>query len=411
MTRRSPPRWSRRQLLASGAGLAASLGLPRRARAGSASQNLIIWWNNGGWDPTFVFDPHFEVAGFDRDPNSTQATAGGIPFADAESRPAVRTFFERWGSRSCVVNGISVGSISHDGCSRLVLTGLRVHGADVGTLVATQSLGSRPLPFISLGGPRYPGQHGEVLTPVGPVLSGFIQDTEPVNADIDAAREALLLDYIQEEAALRTGTHQPSLDTWAQAVERMRVLRQRPELLNIGTDPTDEERIAMGVDLLAARMCSVLGLQAPLPTLVRWDSPDDNQRNQERAFESSFSHLNDLLTTLATTENEDGPLLDHTTVLVLSEMGRTPHLNGSMGKDHWPYTSAMIVGAGVGGGRVVGASNEFLVAEDVDFSAGEASSSGSVLFPQNLVAGVLQSFDIDPGDHLPGIVPFTAWQD
>ena len=409
MTRPSLHRWSRRQILASGAGLALSLGFPRRVLAGSASRNLIIWWNNGGWDPTFVFDPHFEANGLARDPNSTLASAGGISFADAESRPAVRAYFERWGHRSCVINGLSVGSISHDGCSRLVLTGVRVGGADLGTLVASQSLGSRPLPFVSLGGPRYPGQQGEVLTPVGPLLSGFVQDTEPAHADIDATREELLLEYIQREAELRT--NQPYLDSWSQAVERLRVLRQQPDLLNIGANPTEEELISMGIELLATQTCSVLGLQAPLPSLVRWDSHDQNQENQEQAFESSFSHLDTLLTTLATTEDGDGTLLDHTTVLVLSEMGRTPRLNPSMGKDHWPYTSAMVVGAGVGGGRVVGVSNETLVVQKVDFSSGASSSSGSTLFPQNLVAGVLQSFDIDPGGPLPGVAPFTAWQD
>ena len=35
----------------------ASLGVPRRARAASPRKLLVVW-NGGGWDPTFVFDPH-----------------------------------------------------------------------------------------------------------------------------------------------------------------------------------------------------------------------------------------------------------------------------------------------------------------------------------------------------------------
>jgi len=57
---------------------------------------------------------------------------------------------------------------------------------------------------------------------------------------------------------------------------------------------------------------------------------------------------------------EGGSLLDQTTVLVMSEMGRTPIHNAAIGKDHWPVTSAMLVGAGVAGGRVVGATDDEL---------------------------------------------------
>ena len=34
-------------------------------------------------------------------------------------------------------------------------------------------------------------------------------------------------------------------------------------------------------------------------------------------------------------------LAEETVVVVLSEMGRTPGINGTDGKDHWPWTSAM----------------------------------------------------------------------
>jgi hypothetical protein len=36
-----------------------------------------------------------------------------------------------------------------------------------------------------------------------------------------------------------------------------------------------------------------------------------------------------------------------TLMLVLSEMGRTPSSLPTLGKDHWPVTSAMLLGAGV----------------------------------------------------------------
>ncbi len=48
-----------------------------------------------------------------------------------------------------------------------------------------------------------------------------------------------------------------------------------------------------------------------------------------------------------------------TLILVTGEFGRTP-VNGAAGRDHWPFVySYLITGAGIPGGRVIGASDEF----------------------------------------------------
>lgn len=51
-------------------------------------------------------------------------------------------------------------------------------------------------------------------------------------------------------------------------------------------------------------------------------------------------------------------LLDETLVVVMSEMGRTPRVNGAAGRDHWTYCYGMwLAGAGIRGGTVVGESD------------------------------------------------------
>ncbi|MBI3864761.1 MAG: DUF1501 domain-containing protein, partial [Planctomycetia bacterium] len=51
-------------------------------------------------------------------------------------------------------------------------------------------------------------------------------------------------------------------------------------------------------------------------------------------------------------------LLDETLVVVMSEMGRTPRINGNAGRDHWTFCySAVFAGAGIRGGTVYGASD------------------------------------------------------
>jgi uncharacterized protein (DUF1501 family) len=51
-------------------------------------------------------------------------------------------------------------------------------------------------------------------------------------------------------------------------------------------------------------------------------------------------------------------LLDETLVVLMSEMGRTPRVNGNGGRDHWTYCYAVLfAGAGIRGGTVYGASD------------------------------------------------------
>jgi len=51
-------------------------------------------------------------------------------------------------------------------------------------------------------------------------------------------------------------------------------------------------------------------------------------------------------------------LLDETLVVVMSEMGRTPRVNGNAGRDHWTHCYGMwFAGGGIRGGTVVGESD------------------------------------------------------
>jgi uncharacterized protein (DUF1501 family) len=48
-------------------------------------------------------------------------------------------------------------------------------------------------------------------------------------------------------------------------------------------------------------------------------------------------------------------LLETTTIVWMGEFGRTPKINGSTGRDHFPYAwTAALSGGGIRGGQVVG---------------------------------------------------------
>ena len=53
---------TRRSLL-QGAGALGLLGaaLGHRSARAAGPRRLVIWWSGGGWDTSYVFDPHFET--------------------------------------------------------------------------------------------------------------------------------------------------------------------------------------------------------------------------------------------------------------------------------------------------------------------------------------------------------------
>lgn len=73
---------------------------------------------------------------------------------------------------------------------------------------------------------------------------------------------------------------------------------------------------------------------------------DNNLPNFDRTFTALLQDL------------DDRGLLDDTLVAVMSEMGRTPRINGNGGRDHWTYCyGAMFAGGGIRGGAVCGESD------------------------------------------------------
>jgi hypothetical protein len=60
-------------------------------------------------------------------------------------------------------------------------------------------------------------------------------------------------------------------------------------------------------------------------------------------------------------------LLEETLVIAMGEFGRTPKINGTAGRDHWPYCySVLVAGGGVRGGTTYGSSDKLGAYPDTD---------------------------------------------
>ena len=88
----------------------------------------------------------------------------------------------------------------------------------------------------------------------------------------------------------------------------------------------------------------------------------------------------------------DRGLLDRTLVCNLSEFGRTPRVNPTGGRDHWPQCwTVYFAGGGVKGGRAVGAS------DPIGGYPAERPAN-----PSEVVATIFHSLGFDLESHLPG---------
>jgi hypothetical protein len=90
---------------------------------------------------------------------------------------------------------------------------------------------------------------------------------------------------------------------------------------------------------------------------IDYDAWDTHTNNFSILKDNKLPHFDRTYTALLEDLDRTG-LLDETLVVVMSEMGRTPRVNGSGGRDHWTHCySVVFAGAGVRGGTVYGASD------------------------------------------------------
>ncbi|MFN7146607.1 MAG: DUF1501 domain-containing protein, partial [Myxococcota bacterium] len=380
----------------------------------------------GGWDTTFVFTPAFDNPNVSTEADATVAETGGIRFVDHEMRGSVRTFFETWAPSTAVINGVEVRSVTHDRCKRILMTGSSAAGVDDWpATIAARSTQDLLLPHLVVYGPAYTAKHTDRVVRVGnngqlrDLLSGDALTNSGVALDrYSTDMDALVDARVRARTAAWTGAsgRGHAAKVGAGYLGALDTLGQMDAITDeVSLAPTDAGCARdLGADAAAAFDCFELGLsRCALITddgwcSNGWDTHSGNEM-QLTHHELLFNYLNVLMADLATrTSMTGGRLLDEVTVVVLSEMGRHPQLNSTGGKDHWTYTSAMLVGAGVRGGQVIGAMDENFQGRPVDLATGEVTDSGTGLLPGHLGATLLAMADIDPTDLTDGAAPIEA---
>ncbi len=137
-----------------------------------------------------------------------------------------------------------------------------------------------------------------------------------------------------------------------------RALMKRQDLFDTSKlDPRDVDRYGthdLGRHMLQARKMLEAGVTFVKVNSYGWDTHSDNfnaHLSLTAKFDQAFAAMIEDLA--------ERSMLDNVLVIAISEFGRTPRINGAVGRDHWPEAwSAIMAGAGIKKGLTVGKTND-----------------------------------------------------
>lgn len=422
------PSLSRRGLMraaaaTAGMGLLGGMGaVVNQARAAVGDRKFLFFFAGGGWDAT-PLDPKFGADGVapvdatDMDPMTVLGTAGNLSWCAGDDRPNVDRFFRRWGAKCAILRGVNVHSAGHDSGMKWAMTGTSASSVpDIPTILASNGSVEYPMPHLVFSGPAYPGYlgaavvrggGGALLSLIDGSINGRADRPAPVfSTPQDQMMDAFVFDRAAKFAASRKGDlAQAKADDLLANVEKAMELEGRrfeAGLDNPGRTMLDQALMAVEVMRLGLTRCAMIGIPGG------WDTHGGNQGVGPQ-WNSFTADLDKLLQHLATTPGTSAPwLIDEVTILCMSELGRTPKFNGSMGRDHWPWSSYLAIGSGIRGNRVIGATDEGLIAMNIDMQTGQAVDQGVSFGTEHIGVSMMKLGAVDPERFLPGVPSVDA---
>lgn len=109
--------------------------------------------------------------------------------------------------------------------------------------------------------------------------------------------------------------------------------------------------------LLMARRLIEAGVRVVTLNYSKWDWHGGANNSIFQREKEDFPALDQCLSALVEDLHARG-LAEHCSVVVMGEFGRTPKINGQVGRDHWPQVNlAIMAGGGMKSGQVIGATD------------------------------------------------------
>jgi hypothetical protein len=333
----------------------------RAERSGQPAQSVILLWLGGGPSQLETFDPH---------PGSRIA-AGTKAIATAVRGIELAQGLEQLAGEMqsvALIRSMISKEGDHERGTYMMKRGYRPDPT-----VEHPSIGAICCHELPVGRTEIP-RHVSILTGQWPSRGGFLggefdafQAGDPkgplvdVTSGVPAARDAARvrdLDVL-ERAFARGRQARVEATLHRETIARARTMMNSDQLkaFDVSQEPAavrDEYGdTPFGRGCLAARRLIEVGVRCVEVTLDGWDSHVANHeihRSRVKILDPAFaSLLRDL---------RRKSLLDRTVVLCCGEFGRTPKMNLTAGRDHWPSGfSLALAGGGIRGGQALGATD------------------------------------------------------
>lgn len=346
------------------------------SRGGSSNDvNCILIWTRGGTSHHDTFDPKPEA------PVSVKGEFGvidtaipGVKFTEIVPNMAKEL------KRFALLRGWNPRNGSHGSADQWVMSGRKFNPAigypTYGSVVSYfHGFKTAMPPFVQLGSQvdrRFGGGTAGVLglahNPfemlADPNTTPFnVRDITPPQGvtmqRIDRRKQMLAtVDALQREADLQPAAFD-ALDEHYKAALNMITAPETKKAFAIDTED-DKLRDAygrnrFGQSCLLARRLIQAGVRFVTVTDGGWDT---HQNNFKSLKSSRIPPVDQALPQLLKDLEEQG-MLESTLVCWLTDFGRTPKINAASGRDHWSTSGfAIMAGAGVPGGDVLGATDD-----------------------------------------------------
>ena len=362
--------FSRRDMLKLGGMVFGGITLPKvlRASRGRSDVSCLIFFQTGGASQLDSFDPKPGA------PREIRGSLGTIPTAI----PGVH-FTEHFprcakaANEFTLIRSIYSHEAIHESAKQYIYSGTRPNNAFkhpvYGSVIAKELGAKNGLPpFVVTPKKDIAAEAGFLGSAYDPFVTGnpnkekfSVQDlTLPTGLSLEEAQgRAKLLSALDED--LRTVEKSKlveSMDYFYQEAFDLVSSPAAKKAFDLDAEP-DKLRDAYGRTtggqgaLLARRL-----IESGVRLVTVFHNGYDTHSNNEARNAKLYPEFDQAFTTLIEDMKQRG-LLETTLVLVLGEFGRTPKVNFSAGRDHWPGAfSILAMGAGVPGGQVIGSTDE-----------------------------------------------------
>jgi len=356
---------SRRQVLGAGAAGAVGLGLGGLTQPAIAEElkksdkQVLLMWLDGGMSQLESWDPK---------PNTPY---GGPYRSIATSLPGVHVseLMPRVSQQMhhlAVVRSMKTEDPNHSSGVPKILRGHPKNrgvtypymGSAVAKLMGPMESGLPPYVWVKPGNggfiSKHAGflgaKHGAFAIGSGKPPSNLARP-DGISEEFDAARQELRERFNRRYAK----RHRPTAsEANAYVFDVAQTLMKHTDLFDESTLPQkDKERYGdseLGRNTLLGRRLLEAGVRFVHVQSYGWDTHGDNFNAHASRMPKVDQSLSALLEDL-----HDRSMLDNVLVVVMAEFGRTPRVNGSVGRDHWPNAwSLAMTGTGIQRGLVVG---------------------------------------------------------